>query len=106
MISKTTLNTVKNKLVEAYHPQLIYLFGSYAWGSPTDESDLDLLVVVSRSTKKAYERPIKGYKALRGMTVSKDILVLTKKEFEERKDDTSTLCYKTVRDGKLLYQKS
>lgn len=106
MIEKKTIQAVKNTLVEVYHPLKIYLFGSYAWGTPTKDSDLDLLIVVSRSTKKSYERAVKGYRALRDMTVAKDILVLTKKEFDERSNDITTLCYKAKHEGKLLYAKS
>jgi predicted nucleotidyltransferase len=105
MIKKKTIDSIKNTLVAVYKPLEIYLFGSYAWGTPTDESDLDLLIIVSRSTKHSYERAVKGYHALRDMTISKDILVLTKKEFEESSEDITTLCYKAKREGKLLYAK-
>ena len=105
MIKKQTINYIKDKLIAAYNPVKIYLFGSYAWGKPTKDSDLDFLIIVSRSTKHTYERAVKGYSALRGMTISKDILVLTKKEFEESAQDITTLCYKTKHEGKLLYVK-
>lgn len=106
MIKKQTINTIKDRLVKAYHPLKIYLFGSYAWGTPTEDSDLDLLIIVSRSTKHSYERAVKGYHALREMTIPKDILVFTKKEFEERSSDVTTLCYKAKHEGKILYAKS
>ena len=53
MISKEVLEEVKNRLVQAYNPVAIYLFGSYAWGVPTEDSDLDLLVVVDESEEKS-----------------------------------------------------
>ncbi len=40
------MEDVKNRLVRAYNPLTIYLFGSYAWGTPTEDSDLDLVIVV------------------------------------------------------------
>lgn len=46
MINKETIEEVKNRLVKTYNPIAIYLFGSYAWGSPTEDSDLDLLVII------------------------------------------------------------
>ena len=106
MINKQTINLIKDTLVAVYDPLQIYLFGSYAWGIPTDDSDLDLLIVISRSTKHSYERAIKGYHALCKMTISKDILVFTKKEFDKFSNDITTLSYKTKCDGKLLYAKS
>ena len=105
MIEKKTIQAIKDTLVKVYRPLKIYLFGSYAWGTPTEDSDLDFIVVVARSTKQSYERPVKGYHALREMSIPKDILVFTKKEFEERSDDITTLCYKAKHEGKLLYAK-
>ena len=67
MINKQTINSIKNTLVEVYHPLKIYLFGSYAWGKPTEDSDLDLLIVVQSSSKPLYERPVKGYLAFRAI---------------------------------------
>lgn len=105
MIKKEIIDYIKNTLVGVYHPLKIYLFGSYAWGIPREESDLDFIVVVSSSRQPSYERPVKGYHALRDMTISKDILVFTEKEFDERADDITTLCYKVKHDGKLIYAK-
>ena len=105
MIKKQAINAIKLKLISVYRPLKIYLFGSYAWGTPNEESDLDLLIIVSRSTKESYERAVKGYHALRDLTIPKDILVLTKKEFDEYSSDITTLCYKTKHHGKLLYAK-
>ena len=105
MIKKKVINSVKDKLVNTYKPLKIYLFGSYAWGVPTKDSDLDLIIIVSSSKKHSYERAIKGYHALRDMTIPKDILVFTKKEFDEHSNDVTTLCYKAKHDGKLIYAK-
>jgi uncharacterized protein len=105
MIKKKDINFVKDTLVEVYHPLKIYLFGSYAWGTPTKDSDLDLIVIISKSKKQVYERPVKGYHALRDLTIPTDILIFTKKEFDEGSNDVTTLCYKTKHDGKLIYAK-
>ena len=78
MKNKAIIEEVKKRLIEAYNPVAIYLFGSYAWGSPTEESDLDLLIVVDESDEKSYKRPIVGYRALRGLDISKDLIIKTK----------------------------
>lgn len=106
MFTKKTINSVKDKLVKAYNPLKIYIFGSYAWGTPTQDSDLDLIIVIATSRQQFYERAVKGYHVLRDMTLSKDILVFTQKEFDEHAKDVTTLCYKTRQDGKILYDKS
>jgi len=106
MINKSTLKEVKNRLVKTYDPLAIYIFGSHAWGTPTPDSDLDLLIVVEKSNEKTYVRPVVGYHALFGLELPNDILVFTKKEFEKRSKDITTLCFKIKNEGKLLYAKS
>ncbi len=73
MINQQTINLIKDKLIEAYLPKKIYLFGSYAWGEPNEDSDLDLIIVVEESNEKFYKRPRIGYKALRGLGVAQKI---------------------------------
>ena len=91
--------TIKTKLDVAYNPLSIYVFGSYAWGIPNKESDIDLLVVVDSSDKKPYKRAIEGIRALRGMGIAKDILVYTKDEFKTISEDISSLLYKVKYEG-------
>jgi DNA polymerase sigma len=50
MINKRILEEVKEKLIKTYNPLEIYLFGSYAWGCPDEDSDLDLLIIIDHYT--------------------------------------------------------
>jgi len=43
---------------------------------------LDLLIVVDKSEEKSYKRPVSGHYTLRGLDLSKDMIVKTKEEFE------------------------
>lgn len=107
MVTKEVLEDIRDRLVKAYDPIAIYLFGSYAWGTPNEESDLDLLIVVDKSNEKSFERPITGYRALRGLElISKDLIVQTKAEFEQRSGKITTLEYKIKKDGELLYARA
>ena len=42
MVTKEQIQEVTRRLVEVYQPEAIYLFGSYAWGEPNADSDIDL----------------------------------------------------------------
>lgn len=106
MINKETIEEVKNRLIKTYNPIAIYLFGSYAWGSPTEDSDLDLLIVVDKSSEKSYQRQRPGHSALFGLGISKDLIVYTKDEFERISSDITTLGYKIKREGKVLYARA
>jgi predicted nucleotidyltransferase len=105
MIEKKTINEVVQRLVDVYHPLEIYLFGSYAWGHPTEDSDLDLLVVVETSNQKRYERPVDGLLALFGLNISKDLIVSTQEEFSKNSKDKTCLYSKIKKQGKRLYAK-
>ncbi len=105
-LSEKTINAVTNRLKDAYNPLAIFLFGSYAWGDPTEDSDLDMMILVEHSDEKQYTRPRKGFKALRGMKIAKDLIVYTKHEFNERSAELTSLAYKIKHDGIKLYERS
>ncbi len=98
-----TLTEIVGRLRDAFSPVAIYLFGSYAYGTPNRHSDIDLLVVVEDSPLSAYQRDAKAYLALRGIRMSIDVQVYTRKEFEGRASLRVSF-EKTVRTkGKLVY---
>jgi len=106
MISKEIINEVKKRLIKVYDPIAIYIFGSYAWGTPTEDSDLDLLIVVEDSEEKRYKRSIPGYRSLVGMRIPNELIVYTNKEFQKRSKDITRLCYKVKTEGEKIYAKS
>lgn len=103
MIKNDVIEEIKKRLVDVYNPLEIYLFGSYAWGEPTAESDLDLCIVVDKSDEKSYKRSIAGDLALIDILISRDIIVYTKEEFEQRASLINTLCYKIRKEGERIY---
>lgn len=105
MIAKKIIDTVIMRLVKTYQPIAIYLFGSYAWGTPDEDSDLDWIIVVDRSNQNVYKRPVAGYHALWGLGVPNDLFVYTKKEFEKEANDVTTLCHKVYQEGIRIYAK-
>ncbi len=106
MITPEIIEEVKNRLVKVYNPIEIYLFGSYAWGHPDDESDLDLLVVVRTSDDKSHKRSIPGRRALFELDIPKDLMVYTQDEFNVRCANPTSLLYKIKNKGKVLYASS
>lgn len=106
MISKNIIDSVTTRLVKAYNPITVYLFGSYAWGKPDNQSDLDLLIVVDNSKLNPQARIHQGSDALWDFVIPKDILVYTKEEFVARENDPTSLCYKIKKEGKVLYARA
>jgi len=60
-IPQELLEEVIRRLVEGLQPDQIILFGSYAYGQPTEGSDLDLMIIVSESSEPAHRRDQKAY---------------------------------------------
>ena len=91
------------RLVDEFHPETIYLFGSHAWGKPEAGSDIDLLVVVKTSRQRPIRRAARAQRSLRGIKASVDVLVKTSKEFEKYIPVKASLEAQITRQGKLLY---
>ena len=77
-----TLMPAIESIVAALHPQKIILFGSYACGNPTPDSDVDLLVIME-TDKPPRERVVAVSLALYPRPFPVDILVKTPRELEE-----------------------
>ena len=97
------LEQITQKLVLTLKPEQIILFGSYAYGEPNEDSDIDLLVIISQSDEPRYRRARQAYKILRGLGVPKDILVMTRAEVERKTNVTSSLVNQVLTQGKILY---
>jgi len=93
---------IVSRLVEEFHPETIYLFGSHAWGRPHDGSDMDLLVIVKANRQKPIQRAIRAQRSLKGIKAAVDVLVKTRREFERYTSVKASLEAQIRREGKLL----
>jgi len=91
------------RLVAAFQPEQIILFGSHAWGTPTEDSDVDLFVVVSQSDETPYEREVRARRCLQRMGFSKDVFVKTRAEADRYRHVRASLEHKIFERGKVLY---
>jgi uncharacterized protein len=102
-IDKNLLDQISSRLVNAYHPAVIYLFGSHAWGSPNKDSDVDLLVVVNDNALPEEKKGLKGQYALADLIVPTDLLITTFSKFQERAEHPSALYHKIKNDAIKIY---
>jgi len=102
MVPHETIEAMAWRIVERFAPQRIVLFGSHARGGASDDSDVDLLVVMPLlGTRLATAVEIR--KVLRGFGVPKDVVVLTPDEFARKKDVPGTIAFPAAREGVVLY---
>lgn len=100
-IPLTAIRRFARQIAERFQPHQIYLFGSYAYGTPHAESDVDLLVVMPASDvvnmairiSLAFDRPF-----------SFDLIVRTPKQLERELRDEDWFLREIVEKGKLLYE--
>ena len=91
------------RLIEAYEPERIYLFGSKARGDYGADSDFDVLVVVPDTAPLDRKRSRLAYEVLRGTGTAADVLVWTRGAFESRLHLAASLPATVIREGKLLH---
>ena len=96
------LRTAVERLVAAARPTQIILFGSHARGDADDHSDVDLLVVESAVSDR-YEEMIRLNRALKGLVMPVDLLVVSEQEFEQRSVMPGTVEHAARHEGRVLY---
>jgi predicted nucleotidyltransferase len=101
--SDPILTGVVRRLVEAYSPERIYLFGSVARGEVGPDSDYDIMVIVPDDAPPERLRSRLGYRALRGTGTAADVVVWSRSGFERRARVAASLPAIVAREGMLLY---
>jgi predicted nucleotidyltransferase len=97
------LAEVVRRLIHAYRPERIYLFGSVARGDAGPHSDYDILVVVPDDAPPERRRSRIAYESLWGTGVAADVLVWTASQFDSRVHLAASLPATIIREGRLLH---
>jgi predicted nucleotidyltransferase len=95
-----------NKIYAISDVDQIFLFGSYAYGLPTAESDIDLCVITNNDTIRKRELLRTVRKSISGVaTFPVDLLLYNKEEFYDRVNLNATMEHKIATEGVFLYGK-
>ncbi len=101
-----TLPGAIERIVSKLKPEKIILFGSYAYGNPTPDSDVDLLVIMKTKAKEI-DRYVAVSNLLYPRQFPVDILVKTPKELEaEAGRKGNFFMHEILKKGKVLYERS
>lgn len=103
MIKHEKIKEVVNIIVKHFAPEKIILFGSYAYGNPSDNSDLDLLIIKETNIPR-HKRALEFRKYLRGLKIPLELLVYNKKEIEKWQGVNTAFITEIVKQGKVLYE--
>lgn len=103
-VSKTLPQAVK-KIAETLKPEKIILFGSYAYGNPTPDSDVDLLVIMKTKASQK-DRYLAVSRVLRPRQFPIDIIVKTPGEINKAlKNQGNFFIREILAKGKVLYER-
>jgi len=102
MVTAAEIQDIVNRLVEGYQLEKIILFGSYAYGTPNEDSDLDLLVV-KEDQRPGWERTVEAKSYLKRRKFGLDLLVFTPEEFSSLNPKYDLFAFDIQSKGKILY---
>ncbi len=102
---KEKIAAIVERIKTAHRPKKIILFGSYAQGEPTEDSDIDILIVTQRraSLEEAYKM---RHELLRDFSIPVQLICVSDEEFRESKDVIGGIAYPASKYGEVLYEKS
>ncbi len=103
MVSKKQISAVINKISKKFHTKKIFIFGSYAYGQPSSDSDLDICIITDLGNKRKIDivRDIRRELSSR-FENPLDILLYEESEFNERANLKNTLEYKILKYGLMI----
>ena len=101
-VTPTLLSEIAQKVVHAFRPKNIILFGSYAYGKPTSDSDLDLLIVMESRDRPA-ERIRRVSDLFDPRPLPMDFIVLTPGEMRQRLSGFDPFLEEVLEKGQMLY---
>jgi predicted nucleotidyltransferase len=106
MVTLRQIHRLARRIAEEFRPERIILFGSYAYGTPTDDSDVDLLVVM-KTDADVVEKGAEIYVAVdkaRVAPFSIDVLVRTPEQIRQRVALNDFFMREITEHGKVIYE--
>jgi len=101
IFDETTVRQAATLLAQAAPGARVILFGSYARGEPTPDSDLDFLVVEPSVTNRVAEM-VRLRRALSPLRVAADVLVTTEQEFQRWRTVPGNVYHEAATEGKTF----
>jgi len=103
MIQRSEIRAYVQRLAQEFNPDRVILFGSYAHGKPTDDSDVDLLVIMNHG-KKNVEQAISIDRRI-NYSFPLDLLVRTPAEIKRRIALRDVFLLSILKQGRTIYER-
>jgi predicted nucleotidyltransferase len=105
VVDRRQIRKFSRAVAQKFRPQKIILFCSYAYGTPTEDSDVDLLVILPRTRERGERMSLRIRHAV-PRTFPLDLLVRTPGEVAKRLRWGDSFLREVVEKGKVLYEAS
>jgi len=102
LIDENTIRKAVELLLQAAPGSTVIVFGSCARGDADEDSDLDVLVVEPEVTSRLDEM-VRLRDVLRPLGIPADVLVVSKKTFEDWADTPNTIVYEAAQEGRVFH---
>jgi len=98
------ITEIMDRILKGYKPNKVILFGSYAYGEPTEDSDIDLLII-KNTDKRPIDRWVEVKRLLRDISRTFPVspLVYTEEEIEQRLAVKDFFIKEILEKGDVLY---
>ena len=103
MVKRSQIQAFSEAIARRFHPRKIVLFGSYAYGQPSNDSDVDLLVIMLRTRYRGERMSVRIRQAI-PRDFALDLLVRTPAEVAKRLRWRDPFMCELVGKGKVLYE--
>lgn len=104
-ITEDKIRQAAQRIVQEAHPESIVLFGSYAYGTPTPDSDVDLLVIME-SDQSIHARTVEVSDILYPRPFPVDVIVRTPDELQEQLKAGDPFFNEIIAKGRVLYERT
>ena len=104
MIEIRQINDIVKRIALNYNPDKIILFGSYANGTYSENSDLDFILVKETNAPK-HKRGIEVRRLFYGFTIPMDFKIYTTSEFNSELSNQFSFLSSAIKESKILYER-
>ena len=105
-VTEAKVRAAVERIVAQARPQAVILFGSYARGAVSPNSDLDVLVIVDDGVTNCRAESVRLRRVLRGISMPIDIIVARRSDVERLRDMPGLLYETALREGRVVYERA
>jgi uncharacterized protein len=102
MVSKSVIKNIAQEIADHFHPRQVILFGSYAYGRPTEDSDVDLLVIME-TEERNLPQALKISRTI-AHPFPMDLIVLKPREVQTRLHGGDLVLREILAKGEVLFE--